>query len=614
MDVARELIFNLLAPVPPPSYHNTFTIVMNPQTPDTPANPISTNAKKTTAADADPTLKLQRGNEGGTNNNAGSVSGKPRYRFSTGQKDKLQRLLPEYKSYGSKRKQAFDAMYSKHLMSDASFATPAGITAEEWKRTLLKWFDNNGKKSGQTVKTDVDAQSKDVSTADESTLVQNHVPHPATPSTNQSTTMSWAKLRDLAKFFNELTSGDMDIKSGRMVFAGSRGMREEEISQEWNELSVDERNKWEKRAAAECDVQHNRECFVSSLLKLLQGCLQFGHIGHGEIATVVVFDEGFDTEGRKIGSHGIFASSDMKCSAIFEEVVKDPYALYRDLSAHLIESRKDTMLNDLKLRTQIPVDSEGLARFPTISDLDDASRSQLRQVYEDFMTAIWFQAGYTGSSAGITGGWFQDLFEYLMANYCSSGRVFMLKKPSPGASDVGNSPPPDLVTETAVPVAHLGTPEVEVVSSKAADDDLHAPLAATEQKTPEAPALPIPSPNTPNAAHPLTPLTDTDTAMASPSATSPLHSDSVDSNAAVDLSLDENNKALENMHNDEGEDWMDEAEDTEPLDAETKFTAPDADANVCMNHTDAGASSGPDPEGNVGTDITKTNGKKGAGA
>ncbi|KAE9388792.1 hypothetical protein BT96DRAFT_1003852 [Gymnopus androsaceus JB14] len=69
-----------------------------------------------------------------------------------------------------------------------------------------------------------------------------------------------------------------------MVFAGSRGMREEEISQEWNELSVDERNKWEKRAAAECDVQHNRECFVSSLLKLLQGCLQFGHIGHGEIA------------------------------------------------------------------------------------------------------------------------------------------------------------------------------------------------------------------------------------------------------------------------------------------------------------------------------------------
>ncbi|KAE9390340.1 hypothetical protein BT96DRAFT_946180 [Gymnopus androsaceus JB14] len=176
----------------------------------------------------------------------------------------------------------------------------------------------------------------------------------------------------------------------------------------------------------------------------------------------------------------------------------------------------------------------------------------------------------------------------------------MLKKPSPVASDIGNGPPPDLVTETAAPVAHLGTPEVEVVSLKAVDDDLHTPLAATEHKTPEAPALPIPLPNTPNAAHPMTPLMDMDTAMASPLATSPLHCDSVDSNAAVNLSLDENNKALENMHNNEGEDWMDKPEDTEPLDTETKFTAPDANANVCMNHTDAGTSSGPDPEGNVG--------------
>ncbi|KAE9390874.1 hypothetical protein BT96DRAFT_945801 [Gymnopus androsaceus JB14] len=256
------------------------------------------------------------------------------------------------------------------------------------------------------------------------------------------------------------------------------------------------------------------------------------------------------------------------------------------------------------------------------------------------MTAIWFQAGYTGSidynaietntsdyykptlppthmklkSAGITGGWFQDLFEYLMANYCSSGRVFMLKKPSPVASDVSNAPPPDLITETAAPVANLGTPEAEIVSSKVTDDDLHTPLAATEQKIPEATTLPIPLPNTPNAAHPMTPIMDMDTAMASPLATSPLHSDLVDSNTAVNLSLDENNTALKNMHNNEDEDWMDTLEDTEPLDTETKFTAPDPNANVRMNHTDAGTSSGPDPKGNLSTDIMKTNGKKGAGA
>ncbi|KAE9398419.1 hypothetical protein BT96DRAFT_940194 [Gymnopus androsaceus JB14] len=305
----------------------------------------------------------------------------------------------------------------------------------------------------------------------------------------------------------------------------------------------------------------------------------------------------------------------------FKKAVKEPYTLYHGLSTHLNESLKDTslVLNNLKLRTQIPVDSEGVAWFPTISNLDDASRSQLRQVYKDFMTTIWFQAGYTDSidynakktnSAGITEGWFQDLFKYLMANYCSSGRFFMLKKPSPVASD-GNAPLPDLVLETAAPAAHLGTPELEIVSSKVADDDLHTPLATTEQKTPKTPTLPIPLPNTPNAAHPMTLLTDK--AMASPSAISPLHSNLVDSNAVVDLSLDENNTALKNMHNHEDEDWMNALEDTEPLDAETTVTALDTNANVCMNHTDAGTSSGPDPKGNVGTGITRTNGKKGAG-
>ncbi|KAE9388203.1 hypothetical protein BT96DRAFT_947789 [Gymnopus androsaceus JB14] len=269
-----------------------------------------------------------------------------------------------------------------------------------------------------------------------------------------------------------------------------------------------------------------------------------------------------------------------------------------------------------------------------------SAATKTAQCTPDFMTAIWFQAGYTGSvdynaietnlndyyeptllpthmklkSAANTGGWFQDLFEYLMANYCSSGRVFVLKKPSlvadveiaplpiPAPVHLGTPEPKTVSSMTAddAPVAHLHTPKPEVVSTKVADDNLHTPLAATEQKTPEAPTLPIPSPNAPNAAHPMTPLTDT--AMASPSAT------------AVDLSLDESNGAPENIHNDEDddEDWMDAPEETDPPVAETTVTPADADANVSMNHTDAGTSSGPDPEGAVGTDITKTNEKKGA--
>lgn len=73
--------------------------------------------------------------------------------------------------------------------------------------------------------------------------------------TDTSETLSWAKLRGLVKFFNELTSANMEIKSGRGVFAESQVKKEEEISQEWDALSGSEREKWDKRAAAECDVE-----------------------------------------------------------------------------------------------------------------------------------------------------------------------------------------------------------------------------------------------------------------------------------------------------------------------------------------------------------------------
>ena len=106
----------------------------------------------------------------------------------------------------------------------------------------------------------------------------------------------------------------------------------------------------------------------------------------------------------------IFVSSDMKCSATIPEVLKDHEGLYHALSAHLNESLKDgsqlvclpshldaykiafAVLKDLKLRTEIPIDSEGHTQFPTISDFEDVSRSQLRQVYEDFMMVIWCQS------------------------------------------------------------------------------------------------------------------------------------------------------------------------------------------------------------------------------
>ena len=146
----------------------------------------------------------------------------------------------------------------------SSFSVPRSLSTQ----SLQKWFDNNANKDTQPQKkqaTDIRSQTKDVKpqTTDakphqniaEAQKNQSHSPGDLPSATNLPAALSWAKLCDLAKFFNELTSADMEVKSGRVAFAGSRGVKEDEIIKEWNDLSGDERNKWEKRAAAECDIE-----------------------------------------------------------------------------------------------------------------------------------------------------------------------------------------------------------------------------------------------------------------------------------------------------------------------------------------------------------------------
>lgn len=51
-------------------------------------------------------------------------------------------------------------------------------------------------------------------------------------------------------------------------------------------------------------------------------------------------------------------------------------------------------LKELNLATEVPVDTQGHAQFPMIANMDDASRSQLKRVYEDFMRAIWCKSSF----------------------------------------------------------------------------------------------------------------------------------------------------------------------------------------------------------------------------
>lgn len=47
----------------------------------------------------------------------------------------------------------------------------------------------------------------------------------------------------------------MDVRSGRALFAANRGVEEDKVSAEWNQLSSDERDKWEQQAVRSSDIE-----------------------------------------------------------------------------------------------------------------------------------------------------------------------------------------------------------------------------------------------------------------------------------------------------------------------------------------------------------------------
>ncbi|KAJ3766837.1 hypothetical protein FB446DRAFT_708291 [Lentinula raphanica] len=187
------------------------------------------------------------------------VMGRGCYTYSTDQQNFLQSLIPEFQAHPKKQNEAFDHIYSLKLVHNSLFATPASLTVEEWKKlsfkSLLKWFDNNTnkKKIISASRTKITVKSDNsvfpmIDTVNDTT---------ATSSTTFADThdgFSWAKLCDQAKFFTDLTSARMEVRSGRGLFAASKNTDEDAVAAEWKSLSVDERNKWEQSAATSCDV------------------------------------------------------------------------------------------------------------------------------------------------------------------------------------------------------------------------------------------------------------------------------------------------------------------------------------------------------------------------
>ncbi|KAE9396797.1 hypothetical protein BT96DRAFT_941458 [Gymnopus androsaceus JB14] len=186
-----------------------------------------------TTSSQQPTQQKTAG-EGDTVDKTGKVLGKGCYNYSVTQKEFLQNLISEFNSHSKRQREAFNAIYAERLVNNPLFALPSSMTAEDWKKSLLKWFDNNTKKDVKPQKKDSKPQMNDAKPHQNDAKPQKNqksVPSSSLPSaTNTSATLSWAKLRDLAKFFTGLTLAGMDVKSGIEVFAASQGMEEEEIS------------------------------------------------------------------------------------------------------------------------------------------------------------------------------------------------------------------------------------------------------------------------------------------------------------------------------------------------------------------------------------------------
>lgn len=83
-------------------------------------------------------------------------------------------------------------------------------------QSLLKWFNNNGKgKKGRTKASKPQIKGT-----------------PSTPTIDMVENLSWAKLHDQVKFFNDITSGNMEIQLGHEAFMASQDADEESITKE----------------------------------------------------------------------------------------------------------------------------------------------------------------------------------------------------------------------------------------------------------------------------------------------------------------------------------------------------------------------------------------------
>ncbi|KAL0061184.1 hypothetical protein AAF712_012004 [Marasmius tenuissimus] len=171
--------------------------------------------------------------------------GDTKYSFSKAQKRILMSKYPHYAAAEGGRAQVARELYDE-LIKMKVFAQPGGRTAQRWKKSLTRWFEN------RRTKLRIAAALKEQQPS------AAQVPSP----TGKTSPAKEIRLRALVAFFNKLVNGLLTERTGRDAYADAHPellehamLEDEDIDEEgalsklWDGLDAKDRDHWDEVAS-----------------------------------------------------------------------------------------------------------------------------------------------------------------------------------------------------------------------------------------------------------------------------------------------------------------------------------------------------------------------------
>ncbi|KAL0563109.1 hypothetical protein V5O48_018967, partial [Marasmius crinis-equi] len=278
----------------------------------------------------------------------GHMGDSGKYVWSDEQIKYLMAKVPGYLKAKKKTEYAKEA-YDELILLPV-FTKPDRKSDEEWKTSIVRWYENNAKKRSITLQASGggSAQSKSPNVK---------------PAGDAGVTLadSAPKVRPLTRLFNKLVNGVLTLKTGREAFGEAhadlvdRTMAETNdedyervLSGLWDSTSPETKEHWDRVAKQQTPVLEVNEWWDASV----------GIADNNMMAS---------------GAEGVMSK----------------------LLDNLAEATRQLDLAALELGTNFPVDAEGNVRFLVV-DTDELKASELRVMLHDWFRIHWVKSGRAG--------------------------------------------------------------------------------------------------------------------------------------------------------------------------------------------------------------------------